>query len=71
MSKKNNKQNEKPQGNVVAISRCLAEECSKKDAKAGFCEEHFRWYKEGLVNKHGEKAKDFDIKWQHYLARAS
>tara|TARA_B100001248_G_C27399748_1_gene469154 strand:- start:84 stop:296 length:213 start_codon:yes stop_codon:yes gene_type:complete len=70
MSKKQKSQDQQAQ-NVISISRCQAEDCAKKDKKAGFCEEHYVWFKEGLITKKGEKVKDFDKKWQHFMARAS
>ena len=57
--------------NVITISRCLSEDCAKKSQRAGFCNEHFAWFKAGLVTKTGEKVKDFDKKFQHFAAKAS
>ena len=61
----------KEKNNVIEFSRCIAEGCSKKDARAGFCEEHFMWFKEGLITAKGEKVKDFDKKMQQYKARVA
>lgn len=59
MSKKQN-----PGSNVAPMTeRCCAEGCSKAQSKLAFCEEHFVWYKEGLVNKKGERPSDFDKKF--------
>lgn len=57
--------------NVVSLdsSRCACEGCKKKSDKAGFCPEHFAWFKEGLITKDGAKAPDFDKKYYHYNAR--
>ncbi|MGE0763847.1 MAG: hypothetical protein AB7N80_11265 [Bdellovibrionales bacterium] len=55
--------------NVVSLAMCPAEKCGKKASRAEFCEEHFVWFKEGLINRTGEKAKDFDKKFQAYLMR--
>lgn len=44
--------------------KCKGEACSKKDSRFGFCDEHYMWYKEGLINKHGQKVLDFDKKMQ-------
>ncbi len=57
--------------NVVALTRCCTEGCSKRDTRASFCEEHFMWYKEGLITGEGHKAKDFDKKLQQFKARAA
>jgi len=52
-------------GNVVAMpAKCKAENCSHKDKRYGFCEEHYMWYKEGLITKDGIKVIDFDKKMQ-------
>lgn len=56
-------------GNVVAMSLCPVEKCGKRAARAEFCDEHFAWFKEGLINRSGEKPKDFDKKFQAYLTR--
>lgn len=65
----NNAQNNSP-NNVIALpTSCAAENCGSKAKRAGFCEEHFMWFKEGLVRRNGEKAKDFDKKYQAFLRR--
>ncbi len=46
--------------------RCPVEACGKGAKKLAFCDEHFTWFKEGLVNKKGEKPSDFDKKFQMY-----
>lgn len=56
--------------NVVSLPvRCLAEDCSQKPKRLSFCDEHFAWFKEGLLTRSGEKAKDFDKKHQSYQKR--
>ena len=50
---------------VVDMPRkCKAEACAKKDSRFGFCEDHYGWYKEGLINTQGMKVLDFDKKMQ-------
>jgi hypothetical protein len=49
------------------VSRCPV--CKGKTHRAGFCNEHFMWFKEGLVNRKGEKPKDFDKKYQNFLRK--
>ncbi len=56
-------------GGVVSLTLCPVEKCGKKATRAEFCDEHFVWFKEGLINRKGEKAKDFDKKYQAYLMR--
>lgn len=64
--KKQPKQNNN-ENNVVHLSRCPV--CSGKPVRAGFCEEHFHWFKFGLVNKKGEKPVDFDKKFMAFEKR--
>ncbi len=51
------------------VQKCPVEACGKTAKKMHFCEEHFTWFKEGLVNKRGERPSDFDKKYQAYLRR--
>ncbi len=55
--------------NVVTIERCCTEGCKSRASRAGFCNEHFLWFKEGLVTREGKKVKDFDQKHQQLLLR--
>jgi len=65
-------QNQAPQApaqmaSVHAIPhRCPVENCGLKATRMNFCKEHFTWFKEGLVNKNGEKPKDFDKKYMAF-----
>lgn len=70
--KEEQKQSLKPAGapnNVVSIvvDRCKAEGCKAKSSRAGFCEEHYMWFKEGLVTVDGHHAKDFEKKYQQFM----
>lgn len=67
MAEKKNLEKQVPT-NVVPLgsSECKAEGCKKKQSRAGFCEEHFEWFKMGLITKEGLKASDFDKKFHHY-----
>lgn len=49
------------------VARCPV--CKGKTHRAGFCNEHFMWFKEGLVNRKGEKPKDFDKKYQSFMRK--
>lgn len=64
-------QQQAPAGdNVTQMpTNCCVEKCTKKIKRMAFCEEHFEWFKEGLVNKRGQKPTDFDKKFQTYSNR--
>jgi len=76
-----NKKPTKPEGtkstttvtpsNVIQLSahKCLADGCKSKPSLAGFCNEHYAWFKEGLITKEGHKAKDFDKKYFAFSSR--
>ena len=56
--------------NVLGMpSNCCAEKCTKKADKMNFCPEHYSWFKEGLLNKKGQKPSDFDKKFQAFLMK--
>ena len=59
--------------NVVSLEsvRCCGEGCKKKSEKAGFCAEHFDWFKAGLLTREGMRAADFDKKHYHYIGKKS
>jgi hypothetical protein len=58
------------EGKVLQLpSLCMSEGCKQKFQKAGFCMEHFDWFKEGLITKEGQKPKDFDKKYYDYMRR--
>lgn len=73
--KKQMKSNPSPEkqmpSNVVPLKaeKCTSEECKKKPERAGFCSEHYVWFKEGLLTIDGYKAKDFDKKYHAWLRR--
>ena len=74
------KKNDKPQANpkvqtqvpgkVISMDdyRCKSEGCKAKSTKASFCDEHFAWFKAGLITKEGAKAQDFEKKFYQYVA---
>lgn len=59
--------NNNPNNVIEMPKQCPA--CSRKATRAGFCEEHFVWFKEGLINRKGEKPKDFDKKYQNFMRK--
>jgi hypothetical protein len=56
-------------GNVVTLTKCTAEGCSKKADKMNFCAEHFDWFKYGLLTKEGKHPSDFDKKHSSYMKK--
>lgn len=56
---------------VLGSDKCKAEGCKKKSDKASFCNEHFNWFKAGLITKDGAQCSDFDKKYYHYTKKAS
>lgn len=67
MSDKKNLEKQVP-NNVVALgaTKCCYEDCKSKPQRASFCNEHFDWFKAGLITKEGMRASDFDKKHYHY-----
>ncbi len=47
---------------------CKAKECEKQKHQFGFCEEHFKQFKFGVINKKGENVPDYEHKMKHYRA---
>jgi hypothetical protein len=63
-------QQEAPAGggnNVVALTKCTAEGCGKRAELSNFCNEHYSWFKFGLLTREGMKPSDFDKKYQSYM----
>lgn len=67
MAEKKQVTTQAPQSNaVVGPSHCVSEGCKKSPDRAGFCNEHFGWFKAGLITKEGKRASDFDKKFYHF-----
>lgn len=66
MSEQKKPQNGAPAQVTTMPDRCPAEGCGKPQKKMHFCEEHFLWFKAGLINKKGERPSDFDKKYEVY-----
>lgn len=58
-----------PAAQVISLhpDRCKAEACKAKPSRANFCNEHFTWFKQGLITLDGQYAKDFDKKYQQFM----
>jgi hypothetical protein len=54
-------------GDVVVLSRCVADGCAKKSERMNFCTEHYDWFKFGLLTTAGKKPSDFDKKMQAFM----
>lgn len=48
------------------FEHCRAESCKAKISRAEFCEEHFDWFKAGLIKRTGERVPDFQKKFLSY-----
>lgn len=46
---------------------CKSQGCKKKSDKMDFCNEHYDWFKFGLITREGVKPIDFDKKYQSYM----
>ena len=56
--------------NVVPMStNCCVDKCGKQADRMNFCPEHYMWFKEGLVNRAGQKPTDFDKKYQAFMTK--
>src|SRR5690242_103668 len=55
-----------PKGAIGNKVGCLCLGCKEKDTRLGFCDDHFKHYKFGLITKTGEKVLDYDKKFEHY-----
>jgi hypothetical protein len=53
---------------VVGAQHCKCDGCKKPESKFTFCNEHYEWFKFGLITKMGKKVGDFDKKHDHYMA---
>ncbi len=61
--------NKKQNGGAPTTDKCPVADCKKGVKRMHFCEEHFGWYKEGLINKHGVRPTDFDKKYQLFMRK--
>jgi hypothetical protein len=47
-------------------SPCLATGCKKFEHRFGFCDEHFRQFKFGLITRKGQPVSDYEKKLKQY-----
>lgn len=69
MSDKPKKKNSNPNNVISLPTQCQMVDCKEKPRRLTFCQTHFEWFKEGLITRQGEKARDYDKKYQEYLRR--
>jgi hypothetical protein len=72
MSKKEVTAQTKPaQGAPIGTlpNTCLSEACKQKSNRLNFCNEHYDWFKQGLITKEGQRPKDFDKKYINYMKK--
>jgi len=53
---------------VTSEERCKSEGCKHAQARFTFCDQHYEWFKFGLVTKMGKKVSDFEKKFGHFQA---
>ena len=56
----------KPEVVGTVIEHCKCEGCKKPEARFTFCNDHYEWFKFGLITKQGKKVGDFDKKSEHF-----
>jgi hypothetical protein len=65
---KHKQQQPGPSNNVVAMpSKCGCDGCGKKSDLMNLCQEHYGWFKFGLLTKGGKRPSDFDKKYSAYM----
>ena len=57
--------------NVIPLSKCKSEGCNKKSDRLDFCNEHYSWFKFGLITKEGKRPVDFDKKYTAFKKHAA
>ncbi len=62
------KENKQAAG-APTTDKCPVGDCKKGVQRMHFCTEHFFWFKEGLINKRGDRPTDFDRKYQEFMRK--
>ncbi len=63
MAKEQKMTNTNSESGGVVLKKCCYSECRAKEVRAGFCDEHYSWFKAGVLTKDGLKPRDFDKKY--------
>lgn len=50
----------------AVLDMCGAVSCKGKTKQFGFCGDHFEQFKFGLIKKDGQKAADYEKKFEHF-----
>ena len=51
---------------IEGVDSCKCAGCKKHQARFSFCDDHYEWFKFGLITKEGKKVMDFDKKLSHF-----
>jgi len=60
------KDSKSPKAEKSSVGHCCFQGCKGDDSKFGFCAEHYKYFKFGLVKKNGQKVSDFEKKFEHF-----
>lgn len=56
----------KIKGHIPAPGGCYSWGCKAESNRFNFCNEHYDFFKFGLIKKSGEPVPDFEKKFEHY-----
>ena len=70
MEKKNQGGQPSPTGGAGSTF-CQVPGCKTGPKRFGFCDPHFEHFKFGLIRANGDKALDYDRKFEHLMAQKS
>ncbi len=61
----------KIKGHAPVPGGCFSWGCKVEAKRFNFCDQHYEFFKFGLVKKSGELAPDYEKKFEHYQAYLS
>lgn len=53
---------------TVSPVRCTVPQCKQSPQRFEFCQKHYEHFKFGLIKKNGERAADYEKKYEQFLA---
>ncbi len=62
------KQSSPPTGGAGS-THCQVEGCKTSPRRFGFCDPHFEHFKFGLIRANGDKALDYERKFEHFMTQ--